>query len=116
MTSVTDSDTIIFDGHAIIKKLPGPSGTNTVTFGDMASQFVRHIMYVSAQHVAIKQIHVVFDRYDKDSTKNVTRQKRNSGRGGQEYHVQLDVQAPKTWDVFLSSGENKSNLAICYIN
>ena len=113
--SVSGSDTIIFDGHAITQKLHGPSATETVTFKDMALNFFRHIVHVSQQHGNIKQIHVVFDRYDKVSPKNITRQKRTSGHEGQEYHVQLDVQAPRNWNVFLNRGENKSSLAKCYI-
>ena len=114
LTSVKGSEAMIFDGHAIIQMLPGPSLKEKVTFKDMAVNFLDYILHSSAQHGTIHQIHVVFDRYDADSIKNQTREKRAAGRQVHEYHVQLDVQVPTTWNLFLSRGENKSNLARCY--
>lgn len=43
-----------------------------------------------------------------------TRQKRNAGREGQQYQVQLDVHSPKTWSYFISHENNKYNLANSY--
>ena len=66
ITSVQIVDAVIFDGHAIVQMLPGPSGTGLVTFRDMADNFLRHILLVSDLHGA-QQIHIAFDRYDTDS-------------------------------------------------
>ena len=99
--SVSGSDCLVFDGHALIQRLPGLSVTEMMTFSTMASKFLQHIMHVSGQHGHIKQIHIVFVRYDKDSIKNNTRQKRAAGREGHAYHVELNIKVPKTWSAFL---------------
>lgn len=39
--------------------------TETVTFSDMAFNFLQHVMYICRQHRNIKQIHVVFDKNDR---------------------------------------------------
>ena len=111
ITSVAEADAIIFDGHAVIQMIgSGASGTRLVTFRDMAENFLRHFLHRCEIHGRVQQIHSAFDRYDSDSIKNQTREKRSSGMKGQEYHIQLDVQVPKALNAFFGRGENKPNL------
>ena len=111
VTSIDPSDAIIFYGHALIQILLLPGGMEKVTFRDRA------LNILSQMHGSgiVQQIHVVFDRYNVDSIKNTTREKCSAGTHAQKYHVQLGGEVPKTWKVFLSQGENKSNLAKSYI-
>ena len=58
------------------------------------------------------RIDVVFDRYQYQSIKGATRDKRSrSQRPIRRLIENRDVTFPKTWDNFISSSENKANLA-----
>ena len=109
ITAINGADAIIFDAHAVIKALPAPNSSFTHTFEDMAKGFVRYILNHSD---GITQIHVVFDKYEQNSTKNATREKR--GMSDITYHITQNGRVPKNWDLFLKSGSNKSNLAKFY--
>ena len=115
ITSINETDAIIFEGHAVIQMLGSPtSKAGMLTFRDMANNFLRYILCKSEVHGTVQEIHVAFDRYDANTIKNQTREKRTSGMKSQEYHIQVDVQIPQNWNLFLSRSENKGNLARCY--
>ena len=76
VTSIASTDCIIFDAMAAIQMLPVPSKTVKVTFFDMAEQFRDYILQNSHIYDSFSQIHIVFDRYEPNSLKGLTRQKR----------------------------------------
>jgi len=100
------ADTTIYDGHAVIQMLPGPS--STTTYQDLAGHFLDYILQASGSSV----IHVIFDRYFKKSIKQQTRDKR--GSTGIIHKVKANVCAPHNWKGFLSEGENKTELVSYY--
>ena len=106
ITAVDHADAIIFDGDAVITSLHHPESAVTHTFEDMAKAFVSYILSHSD---GIQNIHVVFDKYEENSTKDATSEKR--GKNGITYHIQPQGCIPKNWDLFLKSGENKASLA-----
>ena len=61
----------------------------------------------------IQQVHIVFDKYSKDSIKAQTRARKGEGQG-HVYHVNGDALIPQSWKQFLTHGENKVNLAWYY--
>ena len=75
----------------------------------MAKAFVSYILSDSD---GIQNIHIVFDKYDKNSSKDATHEK--WGKGGITYQIQPQGSIPKNWNLFLKSGENKASLAEWY--
>lgn len=59
-------------------------------------------------------MHIVFDRYLKDSIKGQTRQKRIAGCQGNAHSVRPDIRIPANWKQFLGYEESKANLAEYY--
>ena len=98
LTNIDTVDTVIFDGHAVIQSLPVPaiSDNRQLSFSDMAKAFLSHIVAASQSICATSpsEVHVVFDRYLKQSTKSHTREKRG-GRKAPLQHVLPDVSVPK---------------------
>ena len=116
VTSIGSTDCIIFDAMAVIQMLPVPSKTVRETFVDMVEQFCDYILRNSRIYTSVSQIHIVFDRYEENSLKSLTRQKRGDSTKGHKIHIQADMTVPKEWKKFLSRGENKENLAAYYTN
>ena len=114
VTSIASTDCIIFDAMAAIQMLPVPSKTVKVTFIDMAEQFRDYILQNSHIYDSFSQIHIVFDRYEPNSLKELTRQKRGDSVIGQKIHIHMAI--PKELKKFLSRGDNKENLAAYYTN
>jgi hypothetical protein len=79
----------------------------------MAQKFFSHIMHkrLSIGGNDITQLHVVFDKYNEDSIKNMTLEKCGQ-MDGHSYHVLPDVAIPQNWKQFL--GKNKTALAEYY--
>ena len=106
------SGAVIYDGHAIIQMIPGPSTEKT--FWGMAKIFTAHILSRDLSKNAT-QIHVVFDRYFENSVKSATRFKRSGGASRAPlHHIQPDGKIPNDWKAFLLRDENKAALAKCY--
>ena len=116
VTSIASTDCIICDAMAAIQMLPVPSKTVKVTFVDMAEQFRDYILRNSHIYDSFSQIHIVFDRYEPNSLKGLTRQKRGDSVIGQKIYIQPDMAIPKEGKKFLSRGDNKENLAAYYTN
>ena len=110
------TDCIIFDAMAVIQMLPVPSKTVKVTFVDMVEQFCDYILRNSPNYTSVSQIHIVFDRYEENSLKSLTRQKRGDSTKGHKIHIQADMTVPKEWKKFLSNGDIIENLAAYYTN
>lgn len=53
------------------------------------------------------RVDVVWDRYDEDSLKNITRVKRGTG---ERTRVQPNTRIPKSWETFLKDSANKEEL------
>ena len=116
ITEIGSADAMLFDGHAVIQSLPPPnSAVQKTTFRDMASKFVNHIIHKSVAVAGndVKQMHIVFDRYEENSIKNATREKRGNNTG-HTYHVLPDVTIPGNWKQFLGVAKNKTALAEYY--
>lgn len=116
IVSVQSADCIIFDAMAIIQMLPMPTRTLKVTFIDMAKQFLQYVLHSSRAIHSVAQIHIVFDRYEENSLKLQTRQKRGDTGTSHKIHIQAEIPIPKEWKKFLARGENKENLAAYYTN
>ena len=101
------ADCRIYDGHAVIQMLPGPSGV--ATYQDMAGRFFGYILNSSRGALVM---HIVFDKYLPDSIKNQNREKR--GRTGTVHHIKSKTCAPVNWKNFLAQNENKAGLASYY--
>ena len=71
--------------------------------------FVSHVLEHAKK---AKQIHIAFDKYQDDSTKGATRQKR--GNSTHTYLVSADKHVPPNYKRFLESSDNKENLAKYY--
>ena len=69
IASIQSPDCIIFDAMAIIEMLPTPSKIIKVSFIDMAELFLYHILRCSRTENAVAQMHVVVDRFEKNSPK-----------------------------------------------
>ena len=80
----------------------------------MPQGFTRYILQHSRSisSEGATEIHVIFDKYNSTSTKNQTRESR--GARHTNIHIQPSVAVPSNWKQFLSSGENKQNLAKYY--
>ena len=102
-----NSDAVIYDGHAVIRSLLHHPANST--FGDKAKMFVSHVLEHAEK---AKQIHIAFDKYQDDSTKGATRQKR--GNSTHTYLVSADKHVPPNYKRFLESSDNKTNLAKYY--
>ena len=83
----------------------------------MCGKFQSHILSTSHEltNGNYKQIHVVFDRYELQSIKNGTREKRGDTGQSYSHHIEQDVALPRNWKHFLSYGDNKAGFATCYI-
>ena len=66
-------DSIVFDAMAIVQTIQPPPSPIVSTYNDMALIFWK---YVFNNSKSIESIHVVFDRYDENSLKSQTREKR----------------------------------------
>ena len=71
----------------------------SVSFSDMASHFMRYIFAANHSSEA-SQIHIVFDRYFKNSIKSHTRQKRYGNFEANIVHILPDAIIPKDWKDF----------------
>lgn len=60
------------------------------------------------------QIHAIFDKYEEDSIKSQTREKRGALASAQVHHIMLEVAAPRNWKQFLLRGMNKAGLTKSY--
>lgn len=107
---------VIHDGHALIRKLPGPSELgDKVSFRDMARSFTTYMLHLSNSASSdVPEIHIVFDRYEQVSIKSQERETRAGRQNVIQHHIRLDLPAPRNWATFLHSGENKAGLATCY--
>ena len=100
-----NSDAVIIDDHAVIRRLLFHS--TSTTFGENAKQFVTYLRNHSKNG---SEIYVVFDRYHDGSTKGGTREKR--GNFSNPYIVSADKHIPQNCKSFLESSENKTSLAL----
>ena len=106
------SEPVVYDGHALIQMIQGPTGEKT--FKDMAENFTACVIKGVVSKDA-KEIHVVFDKYYEKSVKAMTRSQRSGGcNRAPVHHIQLDGKCPNDWKAFLQRDENKSALATCY--
>ena len=101
---------IIIDGHALIQALGKPATSETFKeYGDIFISMVARKFTKS-----VRRIDVVFDRYiGKDSIKIFTRTKR-TGKTKRPIRKAIsdgNVPMPQVWAQFISSDENKAELA-----
>ena len=95
----------IIDGQALVHTVGKKSKAKT--FGEFADDFNEAVSRNTGS-----RIDVVFDRYQEQSIKGATRDKRSrSQRPIRRLIENRDVPFPKNWDNFISSSENKANLA-----
>ena len=86
----------------------------------MGGKFLSKIMHLTSDELnssMCSQIHIVFDKYKKNSIKASTREKRgdtNCDTSAFLQHVVPNVALPMNWNHFLACGQNKSGLARCY--
>ena len=83
--SIPSCDTVIYDGHVCIQMIYLPQISGTVMFEDMARRFCDFLLNNSKHSnngSSVTQLHVVFDRYLRDSIKVQTMQKRIAGTLG----------------------------------
>ena len=80
---------------AIIQMLPTSSEPGKVSFLDMTEQFWRNILQASRAEKSIDQIHIVFDRYEENSLKQQTWQKRGDTGIHYKIHIQSEIAIPK---------------------
>ena len=117
LKDVEGCDAVIHDGNAVVHTMGEPARTDK-TFQDMSSKFQAKILNITSEELNssnCSQIHIVFDKYNMQSIKASTREKRGD-TGGTTFlhHVAQDVALPKKWPSFLSCGQNKAGLARCY--
>ena len=65
------SSGLLIDGLALVSAIGRPSGPQT--FGDFAESFQAAVLQAGSRY---QQIHVIFDRYQEDSIKSRTRERR----------------------------------------
>ena len=106
-------DATVYDGHTVIQLLQTPQNQMSVSFSEMATNFMRYIFTANHSRES-SQIHIVFDQYFKNSIKSHTRQKRYGNFEANIVHILPNAMIPKDWKRFLSINENKSNLAKYY--
>ncbi|MCG7875887.1 MAG: hypothetical protein N0C90_06120 [Candidatus Thiodiazotropha endolucinida] len=117
INTIPKCDAFIFDGHACIQMMNIPQISEAVTFEEMASRFFAFVLKTSKlsnNGNSVAQLHIVFDRYLKDSIKGQTRQKRIAACQGNIHRVRPDIRIPANWKQFLGNEENKTSLAEYY--
>ena len=117
LKTVTNIDTVIYDGHAEIQAMPGPTSASN-TFQQMGNGYLKAIFSKTEKQISKRctQYHIVFDKYQPQSIKTGTREKRGDIIDGYVHHIEKDVAVPGDWRKFLMCGENKAQLARCYID
>ena len=99
---------VLIDGHALIQALGKPHGCQT--FNDYGNVFFASVTKYFKSTVS--RIDLVFDRYQSDSIKNITRNKRVKKKKPIRKIIHHgDIRLPQVWDQFLSLGVNKADLA-----
>ena len=116
--SVPTANCIIFDGHAVMRKLPFPSLNANATYRTMAEGFVNYITHIAKRHSA-DEIHIVFDKYYPYSTKTQARMERQNESvhcedAGGEFHLTLDMRIHTNKEAFFQKTTNKEQLAHLY--
>lgn len=98
---------IIVDGMALVQAIGKPQDVST--FGEYADTFKRCI---SSYFNTSDRVDVVFDRYQTLSIKATTRAKRTGSTKAIRRKIQnRDIKMPENWRSFVSSGQNKSDIA-----
>ena len=86
------------------------------TFRGMASLFFRYILMKARSIPDVKNTHIVFDKYNKNSIKCFTRQNRGESMVVKNATVKPSIQIPQDWKTFLQYGDLKNNLCDYYKN
>ena len=109
--TVSEKDTFVFDGMAIIQMLQASASVAKPTYNDMASLFWKYILSASR---GVQNIHVVFDRYIENSLKLQTREKRGEDLSrSTPAHIQGKMNIPD-WKSSLASSRFKRELTNLY--
>ncbi|KAK3923417.1 Envelopment polyprotein [Frankliniella fusca] len=95
-------DAIVIDGPAVVHIL---GSQKSKTFGDYIDSVIKR--FVDSQLGSVDRIDFVWDRYDPNSLKHSTRQKRGDGA---RTKVTLQTKVPKNWARFLRDATNKQEL------
>ncbi|XP_063543982.1 uncharacterized protein LOC134754187 isoform X2 [Cydia strobilella] len=92
----------VLDGSALVHMLS--PGHNKI-FHEYADTVF--IPFLHREFATVSRIDLVWDRYDNESLKNTTREKRGTG---QRTRVTLNTKIPKGWSNFLRDSTNKEEL------
>ena len=106
--NVTDTPTCtIIDGMALVQAIGKPP--NATTFGDLADVFTTCVTSNFSNHCT--RIDIVFDTYDQESIKGLTRNRRAAGnRTIRRIITNRESKLPGNWKAFIDLGENKADL------
>ncbi|CAM1319292.1 Uncharacterised protein g7165 [Pycnogonum litorale] len=97
----------IIDGMAVVQSIGKP--TAAVTFGDLADVFVN---CVKSHGRNSDRVDILFDRYEENSIKEGTRERRRSGTKQIRRLIKgKDTKLPQNWKTFITLAENKVDLA-----
>lgn len=107
--SAQDVDCVVFDGMAIVQMLQPPTGSKP-TYQQMAERFWTYI--ISACRPT-SHVHVVFDRYEENSLKSQTRQKRGESASCAPVAIQPHM-VIGDWKRVLTSSKSKGELTKMY--
>ena len=109
--TVSEKDTFVSDGMAIIQMLQAPASVAKPMYNDMASLFWKYSLSASG---GVQNIHVVFDRYIENSLKLQTREKRGEDLSrSTPAHIQGKMNIPD-WESSLASSRFKRELTHLY--
>ena len=98
---------LLIDGMALVAAIGKP--TDAKTFGDLGDKFLAAVFGSGSCY---HEIHVLFDRYEKNSIKAGTRERRTkTTRPIRRVIENQNVPLPTSWPNFLALPENKADLA-----
>ena len=102
MTSVPENVRFVLDGGALLHRIPWARGS---TFGCILKSYTD---FVAKNYGAAV---IVFDGYEKFSTKDMTHRRRSKGKKGVSVSFTQDMSLTVTKDIFLNDPTNKQ----CFI-
>lgn len=89
----------VLDGGALLHRIPWPRGS--ITYQDICGLYSSYVVKKYVKPI------VVFDGYDRVSTKNMTQQRRAVGKAGPTVTFTEDMKVTLKKDDFLSNSKNK---------
>ena len=104
--NVPEDATLVINGQALVMSIGRPQMSHT--FEDFATVFLN---VVHQYGLPFARIDVVFDRYDRLSTKEGTRTNNKKGKSIRSLIETPDVPLRQDWQGFLSNPRNKAGLA-----